>query len=259
MLSNDPDDAGDVAAGRQTSPLVPTWPDWSEAPDDDGQPHGAAVTGPDYTTWFSHSVAPTERAEPVELPVTRVVQPAPGPRRTRRGLVALIGLMVTATAVASAIVVWPRDAAHAPPPAAAAGSSAAVEVTTQSSPTVTDAWCESHVSAERVSGNGEGSIASAQDVILALEYAYYTYRDATAVRALLAPEGRFGTNAEIQAGIDAVPTDTAHCVEISPVDVDRWAVTITERWPDDSTVVHHQLISTVTRDARSFVLAVESA
>ncbi|WP_331758384.1 hypothetical protein OG225_40400 (plasmid) [Nocardia sp. NBC_01377] len=121
------------------------------------------------------------------------------------------------------------------------------------------AWCASLDSPQRLRGNGGGSPEFAPQVILALEYAYYITRTANAVRALLSPDGRFGSDAEIQAGIDAVPVGTEHCVEITPAGPDRWTAVITEKHPDAKTVIHTQTITTTSREGRALIAAVETA
>ncbi len=54
----------------------------------------------------------------------------------------------------------------------------------------------------------------------------------------------------MQAGIDAVPTGTHHCVTISPLvrlgDADLWAVTVTEYHPHTEPFAPRQIITTRT-------------
>ncbi|WP_433678819.1 hypothetical protein [Nocardia sp. CA-119907] len=181
------------------------------------------------------------------------------PRFRSRWTIAVLATLASATAISlgawalSTLSITPSDRQSAPQPAPATAGVAGA-TSTSAAP-----WCEILDSPEHVSGNGAGSLSSGPQVILALEHAYYIERTAAAVRVLLAPEGRFGTDEEIQAGIDAVPTGTTHCVNITAAGTDRWSVSISERRPLGSIVVHHQLISITQRDDRSVVAAVEPA
>lgn len=130
---------------------------------------------------------------------------------------------------------------------------------TFSLPPTTIEWCPAGTTGERITGNGAGSTESGPQVILALEHAYYVDRDAAAVRAVLAPDGRFGSDAEIQAGIDAVPAGTTHCTDITAAGPDRWSVLVSERRPDGHRVSHSQTIHTTHRDGRTLIFAVESS
>ncbi|MBF6302457.1 hypothetical protein IU459_33690 [Nocardia amamiensis] len=240
--------------------------EWPEPTDLDALSRQAFVRAgaarPDYTTWLPHPAAahpaePTEQPAGVQEPPIRQRHIASRPRRGAVvGLLSMIGVAATVSAV---VWVWPAQPSPPTASAPSTGSPAPATALPPTSSTVPVAWCESRFGPERVSGNSAGSAASGPEVILALEYAYYTRRDATAVRTLLAPDGRFGSDAEIQAGIDAIPTGTTHCVDIIPAGPDRWAVTVTERWPNDSRVVHRQFISTTSRDNRTLVVAVEPA
>ncbi|MCC3317986.1 MULTISPECIES: hypothetical protein [Nocardia] len=108
-------------------------------------------------------------------------------------------------------------------------------------------------------GQGAGSTRSGPEVVLALEHGYYVERTAAAVRTVLVADGPFGTDAEIQSGIDDIPVGTTHCVQIAAAGPERWAVTITEHRPAGSTVVLHQLITTTVRENRTLVAAVTPA
>ncbi|MBF6341568.1 hypothetical protein IU450_37680 [Nocardia abscessus] len=255
------DPRGEFIVPGLSSPLPPSWPESDEL---DMLPPDALlspdVTEVDYTTWLPHpapTTSTTEASKPPE-PIARTSTDRTRPRSRRRLVVALLSICGPAVIIGIGIWGWPADTAPqsqspltgaaSPPTAAPPASSVAP-----------GAWCVQRAGADRVSGSGAGSTASGPEVILALEYSYYTRRDATVVRTLLAPEGRFGSDAEIQAGIDAVPTGTTHCVDITPAGPDRWSVTVTERWPNDSRTVHRQTISTTTRDTRTLVVAVEPA
>jgi hypothetical protein len=262
--------AAELAAGTQ--PAESGYTAWLSAENHDDHDSGRGIidtaaphtmdesTG--YTVWLPRT--DTEPATGVDALDVDDHAAAPKAREavhpTRfRGPVVIPLLSALASASAISVGAWvlstmsvtPSDQQSTSQPAPATASAVA------SPSTSAVQWCEILDSPERVSGNGAGSRDSGPQVILALEHAYYVERTAAAVRVLLAPEGRFGTDEEIQAGIDAVPTGTTHCVNITAAGTDRWSVSITERRPLGSTVVHHQLISTTQRDDRSVVAAVE--
>ena len=119
--------------------------------------------------------------------------------------------------------------------------------------------CPSSPDVPRFDGRGAGSTSSGPEAVLALEHGYYVERTASAVRAVLVPGGPFGSDAEIQSGIDDVPVGTTHCVQIAEAGPHRWAVTITEHRPAGSVVVLHQLITTAMLGDRTLVSAVTPA
>ncbi|MGY2116571.1 hypothetical protein ACW9HR_21925 [Nocardia gipuzkoensis] len=257
------DTSGESAVPGMYSPPSPNWPEPDELAALSPEAFGPAdVAETDYTTWLPHPAPPASTDTDAEPPVDRHNPSAAIGRtgaRPRRGpVVAVLSVTGVAAVIGAGIWVWPAETVPkaAPPPSAVTSPATAAP---PASPTASTAWCEHRSAPERVSGNGVGSTFSGPEVILALEYSYYSRRDATAVRTLLAPDGRFGTDAEIQAGIDSIPTGTTHCVEITPAGPDRWAVAVTERWPNDSRAVHRQTISTVTREDRTLVFAVEPA
>lgn len=217
-----------------------------------------------YTVWLprTEDPAPATGIDALDIddhPATPQAREAVRPTRFHgRVGIALVSTLASATVISLGVWVLSTTAntgsdQHSAPQSPATASVAGATSTSAAQ------WCQILDSPERVSGNGVGSRGSGPQVILALEHAYYVDRTAAAVRLLLAPEGRFGTDEEIQAGIDALPTGTTHCVNITAAGLDRWSVSITERRPLGSTVVHHQLISTTQRDDQGLVVAIEPA
>ncbi|MFE9328270.1 hypothetical protein ACIHDR_45990 [Nocardia sp. NPDC052278] len=227
------------------------------------EPNGATVptdVGGGYTIWLPdtrHSTAGGAALDDDAALKTR--EPAHTTRIRVR--VVLAGLSTLASVIAISAGAWLLSTISTAPttqqgtaqPAPAPAPDAIVTTTSVGS------WCEILNSPERVSGNGVGSRDSGPQVILALEHAYYLDRTAAAVRLLLAPDGRFGSDEEIQAGIDAVPAGTTHCTSITAAGTNQWSVAVTERRPLGSIVVHHQTISTTRRDGLELVVAVEPA
>ncbi|MEV0297054.1 hypothetical protein [Nocardia sp. NPDC050710] len=221
-----------------------------------------AETGPEphgYALWLAHP----EPSAPANDVSGAGAGEAPKVSRARMFGARLI-LAITCVAIIGGLIglaVWLVPTTQSSPPArvpVAAPPPSSATIST-SVPATDPSWCRTENGPQRISGNGKGSPASAPEVILALEYAYYVDRAADAVRRLLAPDGRFGADAEIQAGIDAVPAGTKHCVSITAAGIDRWAVVLTEKRPDGSTVVHAQTISTTQREDRALIVAVETA
>ncbi|WP_146099114.1 hypothetical protein [Nocardia nova] len=159
-----------------------------------------------------------------------------------------------AVVAVAAVVLTRGNAGHTPETAAIAPTQPRSEPTTPQAP-----GCPASPELPQIRGDEAGNTTSGPEVVLALETAYYVQRSAAAVRAVLVPDGPFGSDAEIQSGIDAVPAGTTHCVQIAPAGPDRWMVTITEHRPAGSTVTLHQLISTTVRGPATLVAAVTPA
>ncbi|WP_109524859.1 MULTISPECIES: hypothetical protein [Nocardia] len=234
------------------------WQDWINAT----PPTRAASTesldgdgwGAGYLQWLDalSVAAPSTRSEPSPPSETPPQRSSLSPWILGISAVVLVAVLVGG-------VFWLVPERAGPDSGRVPTALAPTAVTPSSAPPA-PAWCADLDSPQRLRGNGAGSPGFAPQVILALEYAYYVTRSANAVRALLSPEGRFGSDAEIQAGIDAVPVGTEHCVEITPAGPDRWAAVITEKHPDAKTVIHTQTITTTTsREGRALIAAVEIA
>ncbi|GAD87072.1 MULTISPECIES: hypothetical protein [Nocardia] len=101
-----------------------------------------------------------------------------------------------------------------------------------------------------VTGSGPGDFSNGPAAILGFNHAYYVQRSAEQARRFLTADALVGPSGKLQAGIDAVPADTYHCVTISPLerigDADLWAVTVTEYHPDSEPYAPRQIITTRT-------------
>ncbi|MFE5790571.1 hypothetical protein [Rhodococcus erythropolis] len=98
-----------------------------------------------------------------------------------------------------------------------------------------------------------GDQKSGPGVIAAFEHAYYVTRSGTAVRALATPDTSLPAREKIQAGIDTVPTGTAHCVHITPIAAGIYSVALTEMRPGQAPGQFSQTIATKKLDGRWFV------
>ncbi|MEV0684754.1 hypothetical protein AB0I35_12905 [Nocardia sp. NPDC050378] len=114
-----------------------------------------------------------------------------------------------------------------------------------------------------VTGFGPGDTSSGPGAILGFNYAYYVQRSAEQARRFVTADALVGPGDRLQAGIDAVPAGTRHCVTISPLvrvgDADLWAVTVTEYHPGSERFAPRQLITTRTLGGATLVSAIARA
>ncbi|MEV0334517.1 hypothetical protein [Nocardia sp. NPDC050717] len=114
-----------------------------------------------------------------------------------------------------------------------------------------------------VTGSGPGDASSGPAAILGFNYAYYVHRSADRARQFLTAEAAVKPGDWLQAGIDAVPADTRHCVTISPLDTigdtDLWAVTVTEYHPHGEPFAPRQIITTRTVDGQTRISPIARA
>ena len=114
-----------------------------------------------------------------------------------------------------------------------------------------------------VTGFGPGDTSSGPGAILGFNYAYYVQRSAKQARQFLASDALVGPGDRLQAGIDAVPAGTHHCVTISPLvrvgDADLWAVTVTEYHPGSEPFAPRQIITTRTHGAATLISSIARA
>ncbi|MFI5501094.1 hypothetical protein ACIA5E_18705 [Nocardia asteroides] len=114
-----------------------------------------------------------------------------------------------------------------------------------------------------VTGFGPGDTTSGPGAILGFNYAYYVQRSAEQARRFLTTDALVGPGDRLQAGIDAVPAGTRHCVTISPLvrvgDADLWAVTVTEYHPTTEPFAPRQIITTRTLGAATLISSIARA
>ncbi|MEV6361386.1 hypothetical protein [Nocardia asteroides] len=114
-----------------------------------------------------------------------------------------------------------------------------------------------------VTGSGPGDTTSGPAAILGFNYAYYVHRSAEEARQFLTAEPAVKPGDWLQAGIDAVPAQTHHCVTISPLDTfgdtELWAVTVTEYHPHGEPFAPRQIITTRTVDGQTRISSIARA
>ncbi|PKV76707.1 hypothetical protein ATK86_7108 [Nocardia fluminea] len=112
--------------------------------------------------------------------------------------------------------------------------------------------CEETSQADVVTGSGPGDTTTGPTSILGFNHAYYVNRSAELTRRFLTSDSAITTGDRLQTGIDAVPTDTRHCVSIAPLNVNGesalWTVTVTEYRPGTEPWIARQTVTTRTSD-----------
>lgn len=181
-------------------------------------------------------------------------------RRRRRGLLPARGLVAAGVAavvvVAGAAVVVgvlvggggqdpaPRDPVEVLADSEATGAVAGADD------------CPESVDGAVTVGNDAGDQNSGPGVIKAFDYAYYVERSAQRARAVATPTG-VGSAEALQASIDALPADTAHCLRITDRGNGLYAVQLTETRPGEPPIVYPQLIQTVVADGKSWIASIK--
>ncbi|WP_245649650.1 hypothetical protein [Nocardia shimofusensis] len=119
--------------------------------------------------------------------------------------------------------------------------------------------CPPNRSGKVVVGNGQGSTASGADAIMGFQYAFYVERDGERVRDFVAADAANISSAPIiQKAIDEqIPVGTTHCLRITEVASDTFDVDLTEHRPDGTTTVYPQRVTTVEREGKILVTAID--
>lgn len=108
--------------------------------------------------------------------------------------------------------------------------------------------CESRQEGTVVFGDGAGDMKSTAGVVLAFQHAYYVDRSADEAFKVMADDSAFQDKGKLQEGIDSVPEDTTHCLEIRPSGDTSARVTVTESRPDVAPQKFHLEAETVRED-----------
>ncbi|MFC6012094.1 hypothetical protein [Nocardia lasii] len=121
--------------------------------------------------------------------------------------------------------------------------------------------CPTVESGNTVRGNGSGGTDSGVAAILAFQHAYYVARSGDQARTLLAPDAVAPPADAIQAGIDATPVGTGHCVEITSITVPgQYRVTVTVYPPDAVPYSYSaQLVETAAVGTKTLITAIAPA
>ncbi|OLT34584.1 hypothetical protein BJF84_17430 [Rhodococcus sp. CUA-806] len=115
---------------------------------------------------------------------------------------------------------------------------------------------ESRTSSE-VTGAGPGGFGSGPDAILGFDYAYYVKRSGVAARAFTTPDAAVGSPELLQsAGIDTFPSETTHCLRITPRGPDEYTVYLTHVVPGAEPVTWTQIVRTRTDGDRTLITSI---
>ncbi|OZD03359.1 hypothetical protein CH275_16390 [Rhodococcus sp. 06-235-1A] len=207
--------------------------------------------------------------KPVPKPVPR---PIPQNKRGRRSRLAIWGSLAAASLVAGAAIgavtlALSDDSANDASFAAGMSSmlttpAAPATTTAAPSPTTTPALaspppCVESRTGGVVTGAGPGGFGSGPDAILGFDYAYYVTRSGAAARAFTTPDAAVGSPELLQsAGIDTFPSETTHCLRITPRGPDEYTVYLTHAVPGAEPVTWTQIVRTRTDGDRTLITSI---
>ncbi|MFE6862599.1 hypothetical protein [Nocardia sp. NPDC057668] len=108
-------------------------------------------------------------------------------------------------------------------------------------------------------GNGTGGTSTGLDAILGFQHAFYIDRDGAKARSFVAADAPNVSPAEViqTAGIDPTPVGTMHCLRVFAMGPDAYVVDLTEYRPDGATNVYQQYVTTVTRNGKHLIYAID--
>jgi hypothetical protein len=179
-------------------------------------------------------------------------------RRARVALPLAAGAVFVVGSVAIALL-WPRPSSNQD--LAATKIDTATPTTTADKPAATPApWCGDLNQGSKVRGAGPGDLSSGPAEILRLNHKFYVERDAAGMREVFAPGATVAPVEATQAAIAALPAGTQHCVHITAVAPDRFAVTVEERYQGGQTQAWDTVVSTgVQPDGRVLITSITAA
>ncbi|WP_153347194.1 hypothetical protein [Nocardia aurantia] len=118
--------------------------------------------------------------------------------------------------------------------------------------------CPSRVDGAVTIGNGAGGTDSGTAAILGFQHGFYSERSGAVARSFVAPDAANVSTPEIiQKAIDEqIPRGTTYCLRVEQLAGDRYNVDLTEHRPDGTTTVYRQQVSTVVRDNKNLIYAI---
>ncbi|WP_067544108.1 hypothetical protein [Nocardia crassostreae] len=130
---------------------------------------------------------------------------------------------------------------------------------TTTAPTAAALSCPTKREGNLTIGNGEGSTGSGADAILGFQHAFYADRSGEKARTFVAPDAANVSPAEViqQAINDVIPVGTTYCLRIVEVAPAIYDADLTEHRPDCTTTVYRQHITTVNRDGKNLIFAID--
>ncbi|WP_067698367.1 hypothetical protein [Nocardia jejuensis] len=108
-------------------------------------------------------------------------------------------------------------------------------------------------------GNGPGGTASGVEAILGFQHAFYADRNGAKARSFVAPDAANVSTAEViqKDGIDPTPAGTSYCLRIVELAPESYDADLTVHRPDGTTSVYQQHVTTVDRDGKHLIFAID--
>ena len=205
-------------------------------------------------------VLPPVHGDPLAVLAHATMERGRARARRRRLLVTAqttAGVVAVASVVAGGIVLVASSSTSLQAPAAALSKPAPSNALTAAEP---NAWCADLKVGAQTRGAGPGDTATGVGAILWLQYQMYVKRDADKAREALAPDAAAAPMEMMRAAIAAIPSGTTHCVHMIALAPDRFAVTLTERHSDGTSVAWDTAMTTkVQPDGRTLITSVTAA
>ena len=246
-----PSDTDASASGEQGA----AWLDWFDGTEDtpastDSLSQAGQVLAPDQSEDL-----PADPMAPMVASLAENKQRQAARRARRIRLAAGVGGAAAAATLIGAGV-WAFSGSDAAARSAAPSLIPATATVAVAAPPV---WCKEIDTPTRVVSSGPGDESTPIGTLVAQQYAWYVLRDATAVRAHLAPDAVAASPEATSAAISALPAGTDHCVTVTALGGDRFDVSITERHPDKSELTWEQIATATLRDGRVLITSIRSA
>ncbi|MFI6997881.1 hypothetical protein [Nocardia sp. NPDC050175] len=215
---------------------------WTRPTDTGSVPKPPPLTSPSLS-WSDDPIAKM-------LAPTTPAAPPPPPKKSgghtgRNVLAGILAVVILVGLTVTVLMVSKGNGSDNPAPPAASSSA--------------DKSCPADKTGKVTIGNGNGDTTSGANTILGFQYAFYVERSGERARRFVAPDAENVSPADvIQHGIDnEVPTGTKHCLRIAEVAADTFNVDLTQRKPDGTETVYHQIITTVVRDGKVLVYSIK--
>ena len=239
------------------------------------EPNSVAADDASAPLWFEPGEGESREFEPEPEPVRRaapldideIARQMQGKARTRqiwrrRARVALplgAGAVFVVGSVAIALL-WPRESSSNQDLAATITDKTAPTTTADRPAAAPEPWCGDLNQGSKIRGAGPGDLSSGPAEILRLNHKFYVERDAAGMREVFAPGATVAPIEATQAAIAALPTGTQHCVHITVLAAERFAVTVEERYPGGQTQAWDTIVSTgVQPDGHVLITSITAA
>ncbi|WP_040797142.1 hypothetical protein [Nocardia higoensis] len=175
-------------------------------------------------------------------PPTRSLREHPATRRARTVIVLVIAILVLIASVIGALVLV-RLSGDRP---GAAPASTPMRFTAGSAQAGITTGCPTEHFDRVLRSAAAGGDTSGPDAVLGFQYAYYVERSGERARQFVAPDAAVPSAEIIQRGIGTVPVGTTHCVRVTTIGENMYAVEVTEYRPGGAPATYNK--QTVTTE-----------